>query len=90
MPVDYYFISAWPYIDNEHSLRTGLAALYLIDTRADLLPADKLVDKAFDPYIFVREAYLQKREGLISHQNQQRQQHDLENEALDLDGASTE
>lgn len=34
--------------------------------RAAILPADKLVDDAFDPYIFVRDAYLQNRDSRIS------------------------
>ena len=33
-----------------------------VPTRAQLLAANTLVDEAIDPYIFVREAYLQKRE----------------------------
>ena len=33
----------------------------VVSKRADLLPADKLVQDSFDPYIFVRSAYLQSR-----------------------------
>lgn len=33
--------------------------------RAALLPAEKLVDDAFDPYVFVRDAYLQNRNSVI-------------------------
>lgn len=37
-----------------------------IDTRADLLSASRVLDKvAFDPYIFLRESYLQKRRALV-------------------------
>jgi phospholipid-binding lipoprotein MlaA len=40
-------------------------ALDMVDQRAGLLPTDKLVDQAFDPYIFVRDAYLQNRAAKI-------------------------
>jgi hypothetical protein len=32
-----------------------------VHKRALLLPADQLIDDALDPYIFVRDAYLQRR-----------------------------
>lgn len=35
--------------------------VYTIDQRARLLPADEAVREAFDPYAFVRDAYLQNR-----------------------------
>ena len=42
--------------------RIGLAVLYGVDTRADLLGAsDVLQQAALDPYSFTRDAYLQKR-----------------------------
>lgn len=84
LPVDYYLISAWPYIDTEDGLRASLAALCLVDMRADLLHADKLVDKAFDPYVFVREAYLQKRASLIDQVKHQQSHQQLMDEVLDL------
>jgi phospholipid-binding lipoprotein MlaA len=40
----------------------GMAVLYAVDTRADLLGAsDVLEEAALDPYEFTRDAYLQKR-----------------------------
>ncbi len=59
--VDWNYLSIWPYIEPK-SLRYGLYGLRLVHKRAMLLPADKLIDEAVDPYIFVRDAYLQKRE----------------------------
>lgn len=38
----------------------------VVSTRANLLMADKVIDEAFDPYIFVRNAYFQNRENLIN------------------------
>ena len=36
-------------------------ALGIVDRRARLLPLDATLERAFDPYAFVREAYLQRR-----------------------------
>lgn len=36
-----------------------------IDTRAQLLDLQKQIDNAYDPYVFVRDAYLQHRQFLI-------------------------
>lgn len=47
----------------------GITTLRVIPTRADLLAANKLIDEAIDPYIFVREAYLQKRKEDIRKMN---------------------
>ena len=58
------YMSPWPYIDPE-SVRYGLYALDLVDTRAQLLPADKLIEQAFDPYVFLRSAYLQLRQNKL-------------------------
>lgn len=41
-----------------------LVALNVIDTRANLASAIRLRDQALDPYIFQREAYLQRRQYL--------------------------
>lgn len=59
--VDWNYLSVWPYIEPK-SLRYGLYGLRLVHKRALLLPADQLIDDAIDPYLFVRDAYLQKRE----------------------------
>lgn len=58
--------ATWPftYIDPQY-YNYGAWALSALDKRADLLPADKLVEDSFDPYIFVRSAYLQSRNHQI-------------------------
>jgi phospholipid-binding lipoprotein MlaA len=44
----------------------GLIALNVVDTRADLLTAGKILEEAaVDPYLFVRDAYLQRRRSQI-------------------------
>lgn len=60
LPIDYYALSVWPHI-KPSGTRFTLYALQAIHQRKMLLATDKLVDEAFDPYVFVRSAYLQKR-----------------------------
>lgn len=44
----------------------ALNVLHIIDTRAGLLSASRILDEAaLDPYLFVRDAYLQRRENLV-------------------------
>lgn len=60
MPVDYFAFSPLGYIKPFY-VGFSLAVLRFIDFRAQLLGADKLLDDSFDPYIFMRNAYLQVR-----------------------------
>jgi phospholipid-binding lipoprotein MlaA len=53
------------YIHNIY-IRYGLYAPYLIDIRASLLPLDDTLKNTFDPYAFVRDAYLARRAYLVS------------------------
>lgn len=46
--------------------RYGVLAIDAIDTRAQLLDTDKLIEGAYDPYAFVRNAWLQRRAYLIN------------------------
>ena len=67
-PVDWAADPAtWVFWD--HSERTpyaiGLGALKVVDTRAKLLSTDGMLQTALDPYVAVREAYLQNRENLV-------------------------
>ncbi len=54
--------ATWPfnYINPDY-YNYGVFAVNIVNKRAELLPADKLVEEAFDPYIFVRSAFLQSR-----------------------------
>lgn len=52
-------------IDNV-PLRNSLIGLFIVDTRAGLLDADKLVDDvALDRYSFIRDAYIQHRKAMV-------------------------
>jgi len=50
---------------NNTSVRDKLLILWTVESRAALIGPDKAVQEAFDPYIFLRDAYLQNREFLI-------------------------
>ena len=63
-----YGMSPYPYLPSEWQY--SLQGVNLINIRTQLLPTDKLVDNAFDPYIFVRNAYLQHRRAAIIANNQ--------------------
>jgi phospholipid-binding lipoprotein MlaA len=41
------------------------AGMKIIRFRAELLPADQLIQQAFDPYVFVRDAYMQNEQRLL-------------------------
>lgn len=50
--------------------RNTLLALRVVDMRADMLPADKVIEEAaLDKYAYVRDGYLQRRRNLIHDGN---------------------
>lgn len=64
-----YFTDPVNYIDRD-DVRWTLRGLRLVDKRADLLNASRVLDQAaLDPYAFVRDAYLQRRESLVHDGN---------------------
>lgn len=63
-PVD-YSADLWGYHDPVHWRNTG-SVVRLIDLRASVLDASNLVEEAaLDRYVFVRDAYLQRRESKV-------------------------
>ena len=63
----------WPlrpvtYVDDS-DVRLSLEALYLVHWRSQLLSTDALLESALDPYLFVREAYFQRRQFVIHDGN---------------------
>ena len=50
---------------NDSQTEWALRSLWLIDTRAELLPLEEQLEDALDEYLIVRDAYLQRREFLI-------------------------
>lgn len=64
-----WFADPINYIEDD-TVRGSLRGLRIIDTRADLLSASRVLDQAaLDPYGFVRDAYLQRRESLVHDGN---------------------
>ena len=47
-------------------MKWGLYGIHLVDARAELLSLDETLQQAFDPYAFVRDAYLSRRAYLVS------------------------
>lgn len=69
LPVDYYALSAYQFIEPPR-LGYGIYAVGVIDWRAQTLKYNDLLDAAaLDKYVFVRNAYLQRRAFQIE-QNQ--------------------
>lgn len=50
---------------NDSSVRSKVGLWYLVHRRYQLLDLDEEIEKAFDPYLFVRDAYLQNRAFLV-------------------------
>ena len=71
LPINYFLLSPWAFVN---SLETQYAAagLYYVQRRATLLIGDDLIDQAFDPYVFIRDAYLQRRDFMIDENNEHR------------------
>jgi phospholipid-binding lipoprotein MlaA len=59
------FTSPTHYVANNW-ISYGIYLPSAIDTRADLLSLDETLKKVFDPYAFIRDAYLQRRAYLVS------------------------
>ncbi len=61
MPIDYYAFSVYPWIQ-PRAVQYGVYALSVVDARAQLLRYQNVMDAAaFDKYVFVRNAYMQRR-----------------------------
>jgi phospholipid-binding lipoprotein MlaA len=53
-----------PYLNNQY-LHWSLWLVDKVDIRSQLLSQDQFIDTAYDPYTFVRNAYLQHRDFLV-------------------------
>jgi phospholipid-binding lipoprotein MlaA len=47
------------------AFRNSMGGLQLIETRATLLPTQRLLDEALDKYLLVRDSFLQRRRNLV-------------------------
>src|SRR5262249_20551242 len=55
---------------NDNYIRYGIYGVYVLDTRYRLLPQDKLLDEAYDPYTLLKNAYLNRRQFQVNDGNQ--------------------
>ena len=65
-----FVVSPYYYWEDEAVVRWGLLAVNIVNERANLLPAEKLLDETgVERYTFLRDVYLQRREYLIHDGN---------------------
>jgi len=65
-----FVVSPYYYWEGEAGVRWGLWTVNIVNTRANLLPAEKFLDESgVERYTFLRDAYLQRREYLIHDGN---------------------
>jgi phospholipid-binding lipoprotein MlaA len=57
------------YYSDEREWVWGLTALSIVQRRADLLDADRMLEQQLDRYVFVRSVYLQNRLGKVHDGN---------------------
>ncbi|HYL03746.1 MAG TPA: VacJ family lipoprotein [Steroidobacteraceae bacterium] len=79
-----FFSDPRHYIGND-LLSYSLWGLGVVDTRAHLLDLDAVLESAYDPYAFVRNAYLQNREFKVSGGRSAREE-DQEQKLLEESG----
>jgi len=78
------------YIDPTYSViplpeRYGVYLLRAVDARAQLLEADRFLEEEYDPYVSMREAYLQRRRHLIYDGDPPPEEFDWEDDDDDWD-----
>lgn len=84
LPADWYSDPLYYYYAVDKSGYWQLRSLDTIDTRAGLLRASRLIEQAaLDEYVFLREAYLQRRQNLVYDGNPPLPDFDLFDEELD-------
>ncbi|MGH8454695.1 MAG: MlaA family lipoprotein, partial [Nevskiales bacterium] len=54
-----------PLIHTDPSTQLAATLVNVVDIRSQLLGVDQLIEESFDPYLFVRGAYLERREARI-------------------------
>ncbi len=78
------FTNPLTYVDSL-AVTFALQALYLVDLRAGLLGFDQSVRNAFDPYLFVRGAYLERRLNAVHDGNPPREFRDENYDGYELE-----
>ncbi len=65
MMFDFTYFTPYPYLSSD-AVIYGVLALRYVDLRSQMLDTDKLFAEAIDQYAFIRDAYLQHRNFLIT------------------------
>ena len=65
--IDYQNLSVWTHV-YPRNLRYGMLGLFYVSVRDRLLAGDKAIDNAYDPYVFMKNAYWQRRAYLLNGQ----------------------
>lgn len=65
------------------AVRNSAAGVRIVDTRASLLPAEKILEQAADRYVFLRDAYLQRRLSLVYDGNPPRSKDQIDYDELE-------
>jgi phospholipid-binding lipoprotein MlaA len=72
IPVDYFAFSVYPYIHPDQT-RYEIYALSVVDRRAQALQYQEIFEEAaYDKYVFIRNAYLQRRVYLMTRKKEQK------------------
>ena len=79
-----YFLTPYPYLSN--TLMYSLVGVRYVDLRSQMLDTDRLMDEAIDKYAFMRDAYLQHRNSLITGERLQ----NTSSDSLYIDGDEPE
>lgn len=82
MMFDYALFTPYPYIHSDAWLY-GILALRYVDLRSQMFDTEKLMADAIDKYAFMRDAYLQHRQYLITGEQQENGALYVEEEASD-------
>ncbi len=75
------------YIKNDY-VAYGLTGLSVVDKRAELLATEDVLARSYDPYSFIRNAYLQRREYLVKDGNVPDEEFEVFEEEMEPDPAA--
>lgn len=85
-PINNEVHEKWQYPNRDSNASLGLTIVKTVDFRAGLLKAESVLEEAaIDPYIYVREAFLQQRKNLVHDGNPPKDEYGLDDELGDED-----
>ncbi len=75
------------YVKNDY-VAYGLTGLSVVDKRAELLATEDVLARSYDPYSFIRNAYLQRREYLVKDGNVPDEEFEIFEEEMESEPAA--